>query len=96
MRKIRKHSLAETDLIDIWEYGFAQWGAQQADKYLDELDERIALLAEQPEMGSMRHYVRDGYRVLLINSHAVYYTVTSTAIHIIRVLHSRMDPERHL
>lgn len=96
MRKIRKHSLAENDLIDIWEYGFAQWGAQQADKYLDELDERIALLAEQPEMGSMRHYVRDGYRMLLINSHAVYYRVTSTAIHIIRVLHSRMDPERHL
>lgn len=40
--------------------------------------------------------MREGYRVLFINSHVVYYTVTPSAIHIIRVLHSRMDPQRHL
>ena len=96
MRKVRKHALAESDLIDIWQYGFAEWGAHQADKYLDELDKNIALLAEHPEMGSKRDYVREGYRVLFINRHAVYYTVTPSAVHIIRVLHSRMDPERHL
>lgn len=44
MRKIRKHALAEGDLIDIWQYGFEEWGAQQADKYLDELDKNFALL----------------------------------------------------
>jgi toxin ParE1/3/4 len=96
MRKIRKHALAERDLIDIWQYGFEEWGAQLADKYLDELDRKIALLAEHPEMGGMRDYVREGYRVLFISSHVVYYTVTPSAIHVIRVLHSRMDPERHL
>lgn len=47
-------------------------------------------------MGSKRDYVREGYRALFINRHVVYYTVTSSAIHIVRVLHSRMDPERHL
>jgi len=71
-------------------------GAHQADKYLDELDKNIALLAEHPEIGGKRNYVREGYRMLFINSHVVYYTVTPSAIHIIRVLHSRMDPERHL
>jgi plasmid stabilization system protein ParE len=40
--------------------------------------------------------VREGYRVLLINSHAVYYTVTPSAIHAIRVLHSQMGAGGHL
>jgi plasmid stabilization system protein ParE len=45
---------------------------------------------------ALADYVRDEYRVLFVGSHAVYYTVTPTIIHVIRVLHGRMDPERHL
>jgi toxin ParE1/3/4 len=95
-RKIHKHSRAEGDLIEIWEYTLGEWDAEQADKYLDELGNRIQLLSENPEMGAPRDYVRAGYRVLFVNSHAVYYTVTPSTIHIIRVLHGKMDPERHL
>jgi plasmid stabilization system protein ParE len=40
--------------------------------------------------------VRAGYRVLFIKRHAIYYKVASTVIHIIRVLHVRMDAEGHL
>jgi toxin ParE1/3/4 len=96
MRRIRKHALVESDLIAIWRYSFEQWNAVQADNYLDELDSGIRQLADNPEMGAERDYVREGYRVLFINSHAVYYTVTSSAIHIVRVLHGRMDPGKHL
>lgn len=96
MRKIHKHALAESDLIGIWEYSFAQWDATQADKYLDDLDTGISLLADNPELGAKRDYVREGYRALFIGSHAVYYTVTPSTIHIIRVLHSQMDPGKHL
>jgi toxin ParE1/3/4 len=94
--RIRKRALAESDLIGIWHYTFEQWGAAQADKYLDELNDGIQQLAENPEMGMKRDYVREGYRVLFVNSHAVYYTVTSSAIHIVRALHGQMDPGRHL
>lgn len=96
MRRTRKHALAESDLIGIWQYSFEQWDAVQADKYLDELDSGIRQLADNPEMGAERDYVREGYRVLFINSHAVYYTVTPSAIHVVRVLHGRMDPGKHL
>jgi hypothetical protein len=41
-REIRKHALAESDLIGIWEYTFHEWDAAQADKYLDELDDGIS------------------------------------------------------
>lgn len=96
MRQIRKSALAESDLIGIWEYTFEQWDATQADKYLDEMDLGIRQLADNPEMGAKRDYVREGYRVLFINSHAIYYTITPSAIYIIRVLHGQMDPSRHL
>jgi toxin ParE1/3/4 len=96
MRKIHVHALAESDLVDIWRYSFEEWGEVQADKYLDQLDSGIRKLADNPELGMRRDYVRDGYRVLFIGSHAAYYTVTPDTVHIIRILHGRMDPDRHL
>lgn len=96
MRTIHVHGSAESDLIDVWRYSFEQWGELQADKYLDELDSGIRKLADNPEIGMTRDYVRDGYRALFVGSHAVYYTVTPDAIHVVRVLHGRMDPDRHL
>jgi toxin ParE1/3/4 len=53
-RTIHKSTLAELDLVDIWEYSFEQWDADQADKYLDELDRGISLLADNPELGVSR------------------------------------------
>ncbi|MGC8518583.1 MAG: type II toxin-antitoxin system RelE/ParE family toxin [Steroidobacteraceae bacterium] len=96
MRTIHVYGSAERDLIDVWRYSFQQWGELQADKYLDELDSGIRKLADHPEIGVKRDYVREGYRVLFVGSHAVYYMVTSDTVHIIRVLHGRMDPDRHL
>ena len=95
-RTILKSALAESDLIGIWEYSFEQWDAVQADKYLDELNNGIQLLADNPELGANRDYVREGYRVLFVNRHAVYYIVTPSGIRVVRVLHEEMDPGKHL
>lgn len=70
-------------------------GPPQADRYLDELDTGIEQLATNPELDANRDYVREGYRVVHINSHAIYYTVASSAIHVIRVLNAEIDPSRH-
>lgn len=94
--KIYKRAQAENDLLDVWEYSYREWGLEQADKYLDELDQHIQALAKNPELGSKRDYIREGYRVLFVNRHAVYHIVSHTTIHIIRVLHGQMDPDRHL
>ncbi|MFZ1869632.1 MAG: type II toxin-antitoxin system RelE/ParE family toxin [Steroidobacteraceae bacterium] len=60
MRTIHVHGSAESDLIDIRRYSFEQWGELQADKYLDELDSGIRKLANIPEIGMKRDYVRVG------------------------------------
>jgi len=96
MRKIHVSALAESDLIGIWQYSFEEWSETQADKYLDQLDSGIRKLAGKPELGMKRDYARDGCHVLFIGSHAVYYTATPDTVHIIRVFHGRMDPDKHL
>ncbi|WPL23866.1 type II toxin-antitoxin system RelE/ParE family toxin [Thiorhodovibrio frisius] len=68
----------------------------QADRYLDELNEGMATLAENPRFGADCGWIRAGYRCLAIRHHIVYYRVTIARIEIIRILHERMDPKRHL
>jgi plasmid stabilization system protein ParE len=75
---------------------YPDWAAPLLQEFFVGLDSGIKALTGNPELGIGRDYVRDEYRVLFVGSHAVYYTVTPTAIHVIRVLHGRMDPERHL
>lgn len=96
MRKIHLQAAAEQDLLDIWQYSRKRWNAAQADRYLDDLDQGMQLLARNAELGAKRDRVRTGYRALFVKSHVIYYTMTSTTIHIVRVLHDRMDPNRHL
>ena len=96
MRRIVKRPLAREDLIGIWRYTYEEWGEQQADRYLDELEAGIAKLQNHPRLGRARDEIRQGYRSLAINQHVVFYTVEGDVIRIIRVLHARMDPESHL
>jgi toxin ParE1/3/4 len=96
MLEIHKQALAEEDLIGIWNYTLKQWGAEQADTYLDQLNDGIAILAENPRLGINCDPIRQGYRRLHIKHHMVYYRITLTRIDLIRVLYEEMDPERHL
>ena len=95
-RKVRLSRLAESDLVDIWRHTAGQWSHEQADAYLDASDAALRRLAVHPEVGARRDGVGDGYRVLFVGGHAVYYRVASSAVLVVRVLHGRMDPERHL
>jgi len=96
MRKIRKQTLAEADLVDVWIYTHDRWGEAQAERYFDELETGINRLTRNPELGRPCDQLRDGYRALRINRHIVFYTVDAVAIRIVRVLHDRMDPARRL
>lgn len=96
MLEIVTRPRARQDLKDIWRYSFEEWGEAQADKYLREIDTGIARLRANPKIGKPRDDLRPGYRSLRVNEHMVYYMLTPWAIRIVRVLHARMDPDRHL
>ena len=87
---------ARTDLKDIYQYGLHQWGQTRSDSYLDTLKSQLWSLTEQPNMGSERPELLSGMRSLPIESHVLFYRVTANRVEIIRVLHGRQDPARHL
>lgn len=96
MIEIVKSPLAETDLIAIWQYSYEKWGANKAGEYLLQLDSGMQELASNPLLGKSREIVRPKYRSIQINRHVIYYKYQGNVIDIIRVLHERMIPEKHL
>ncbi len=87
---------AERDVIDIFLHGVTQFGADQAERYLEGINTKIQMAAEHPDFGSDYSFVIEGLRRYEVTSHAIYYRATPSGILVLRVLHGRMDPGRHL
>jgi toxin ParE1/3/4 len=88
---------AESDLIGIWVYTCEEWGVDQADRYLDQLEGGMKQLINYPSLGPDYTYVFPGYRRLQIEHHAVFYQALEPEVVVVRVLHEDMDaPERLL
>jgi len=87
---------AERDLEDIIDYTFQQWGATQTHTYLDGLEARGQLLADNPDLGTKRETLSEGLLSFPYESHILYYMRQPHGITIVRVLHQSMDPVKHL
>jgi len=87
---------ADRDLTGIYRYSYRQFSAEQADAYLLSLEQCFARLAQFPQLGRSIDHLRSGYFRFEHASHTIFYLRTERGIRIIRVLHERMDPERHL
>lgn len=96
MARFELSEAADRDLTDIYRYSYRQFGADQADAYLFGLEECFARLAQFPELGRSIAYLRRGYFRFEHASHTVFYVRSGEGIRVVRVLHERMDPERHL
>lgn len=87
---------AERDLEGIIDYTVQEWGVSQANTYLDGLELRAQLLAENPDLGMARETLFKGLLSLLYESHILYYKKHARGIVILRILHQHMDPVKHL
>ena len=87
---------AREDMEAVWLYSLNQWGADRADRYIDDLTAAFELLAHNPGAGSRCDNIRRGYRRYPVVRHVVYYRAAAAGIEIVRVLHDRMLPSRHL
>lgn len=88
---------AKADLTDIGRYTQKKWGVVQRDKYLTMLDGCFQNLAVEPLKGRDCSDIRDSYRKYSVGSHVIFYRqVADNTIEIVRILHGRMDMERHL
>lgn len=87
---------AKHDLIDIFQYGLHRWGRAQSESYLANIQNQFWSLTQQPRMGTERPELLPDIRSLSIESHVLFYRIAAQRIEILRVLHSRQDPQRHL
>jgi toxin ParE1/3/4 len=87
---------AQADLDEIWDYTADRWGLDQAETYTRQLWKDIAIVADRPALGRECNEVRRGYRMYPSGSHVLFYRHTVDGIDVVRILHERMDYERHI
>lgn len=88
---------ARADLEQIWEYTCELWDVDQAEKYAREIQRAIERVVDNPMIGRACDQIRPGYRKHSVGSLTLYYRFASgDVIDVVRILHNRMDVDRHL
>ena len=94
--------LAENDLANIATWSAENFGAKQADAYVDAiLDAVDELSAGEPARSKARDEIAAGVRTLHMakpgrrGRHLLVYMVTGDVLTIIRILHDSMEVSRH-
>jgi len=92
--KLRLSDLAVADLVDIEDYTARTWGDAQADKYLDQLEQRFYWLVEHVQLGKSRAGIEPGLFSFPEGRHIIFYRFNGTMLEIPRILHRSMDVEQ--
>ena len=88
--KLFKTEQAQEDLIEIWaSIGVHNEGA--ANRLIEQIDARLSLLREFPEMGAPRSDIRIDLRMLVIGEYLVIYRLLPEEVEIVRVVYGRRD-----
>ena len=90
MGRIQRTPRADQDLEELW-FFIAQDDPAAADRWLDTLEEKIGLLADNPLMGPARPDIARELRYHPVGSHLLLYRVIQGGIEIVRVLHGARD-----
>ena len=87
---------AKLDLSEIWDYTLLEWGADQAEKYVRELWATMLTAASDPSRSVAIGEIRKDYRKSRYGSHVIFFKETGNGIDVVRILHQKMDFDRHL
>ncbi|KRB42927.1 type II toxin-antitoxin system RelE/ParE family toxin [Phenylobacterium sp. Root700] len=85
-----------SDLNNIWDHTQTQWGAAQAENYIRDIQRAIEGAVADPRRGRPCDHVRPGYFKLSAGSHVIFYRLRGDELDVVRILHQRMDFDRHL
>jgi toxin ParE1/3/4 len=87
---------AATEDLDLIFINTAQkWSIEQAERYLDLLEDSFAELARRPSSGKSCDDLRPGMRREVVKSHVVYFLCSREELSVVRVLHKKVLPELH-
>ncbi|WED22047.1 type II toxin-antitoxin system RelE/ParE family toxin [Vibrio sp. JC009] len=86
---------AVKDIESIYEYTLLNFGECRADKYTNDLESCLEILAESPFIGRESNEIRKGIRRHDFQKHSIFYRVRELDVFIIRILHQQMYPALH-
>jgi toxin ParE1/3/4 len=92
MRTLRFSKTALKDLAGIDAYTVREWGESQADRYLRQLEDCLARVAQNPLLGRSCTQIRPGLRRIEQGKHVVFYHRMDHGIFVSRILHYAMLP----
>jgi toxin ParE1/3/4 len=87
---------AISDLESIWEYTVETGGEEQAERYVRLINECFRQITDNQGLGRSCDAIREGYRKRGVGRHVIFYRTTDECIEVVRILHDRMDIDRHL
>lgn len=94
MAKVRFSLSARADLLSIGAYTLKNWGALQAQRYLDAFEDCLNLLAGKPSLGRPCEWVRPKLHRFEKGRHVFFYRREGDGILVSRILHQSMQPDR--
>jgi len=83
---------AKADLSDIWQF-IAEDSDDQADAFIDLIDQKFQLLAQQSGLGRRREELAEGLRSFPVGRYVIFYLPIPGGVQIVRVLHGARDIE---
>jgi toxin ParE1/3/4 len=98
---VNKYTLSNRTKLDIKKiatHGMEDFGEAQTIKYMASFKEKMQFLANYPEVGREFLNSRTGNQYLFFphESHVIYYRKRQDDIFVVRILHHKMLPEKHL
>jgi toxin ParE1/3/4 len=88
--------LSEADLEPILEYTLKNWGGNQGERYLGDLQSCLQELADRTGLGRNCEAIRPGLMRMEHGRHVVFYRPKEYGIHVIRILHQSMLSGQHM
>ena len=83
--------IADEDLEDIFDYTTTEFGLEQAEKYLNEIEDVFQNLLLNPELGKTRNEIKEGLYSFPKDNHIIFYRILENNIRIVRALHGSRD-----
>jgi len=94
MSTARFSHMAKADLLSIGVFTIQNWGAAQAERYLDGLEKCAQMLARNPAVGRRCDWIRPGLRRFEKGRHVIFYRLEQDCILVARILHQGMLPDQ--
>lgn len=87
---------AELDIEIILADTGEKWGEKQQLIYHAKVNDALEKIKGYPNIRYTRRELSPDYRVCPVGSHSIYYRLKTSSLEVVRILHKRMDPAKHL